>query len=344
MIRFFTLAIFAVGLIFAQQSDDELARALQLAQQEKYAEAAGILQTLLTRNPANAEARYNLALALLALGKPQDALHTIEGWRGDPDAVPFRYLRGKLEASAGKDQAAEKDLIFAAKAQPQEEAYGLDLGMFYIRHQNFVGAIAILKQAAQYHPDSNYILLALALAQSFAGKTAYSIETARRILKSNPGFSEARLVLAHALYMDGDYSGCEKQSSAAIQAGDSNPYLSYLRAASRFKLNSTDWNAILADLDSSQKSIPDCEICWLLRSKVDQARGDQSSAISDLEHIVSTNAGFAQAWPRLAVLYQRAGRTNDAVRARAMYQKLRMNEQLDAEKRLAQRYLLGSLQ
>ncbi|MGI8961808.1 MAG: tetratricopeptide repeat protein [Bryobacteraceae bacterium] len=340
MIRILQIAFVAVGLIWTEQRNDGLARALQLAQQEKYADAADIFRSILVRNPDDAEARYNLSLALMALGKPQEALSTLQGWRDASNTVPFRYLRGKLEASLNKDKDAEKDLVFAAEAKPEREPYVLDLGIFYIRHQSFVQAISTLKRGLRYHPDSVYILLSLALAQSFAG-TADATETARRILKTNPEFGPARLVLAHALYMDGDYSGCEGETSTAVRAGNRNPYLFYLRAASRSKLNSTDWGDMLADLDTVQKSIPDCTICWLVRSKVDEARGDLSAAISDLEHIVSTHPSFRPAWSRLAMLYKRANRTKDSNRAREMYQRMRAKEELDGEKQLAERYLLS---
>lgn len=96
----------------------------------------------------------------------------------------------------------------------------------------------------------------------------------------------------------------------------------------------------MADLDLAQKSIPDCEMCWLLRSKIDQARGNFAAAISDLEQIVRTDPNFGQAWSRLALLYQRAGRTKEAIDARERYRTIQAKEQLDAEKRLAERYLL----
>jgi tetratricopeptide (TPR) repeat protein len=342
VIRIFKIACLAIGLVCAEQRN-ELTRALQLAQQEKYAEAANMLRGLLARDPNDAEARYNLALALMAMGKSQEALTTVRGWRGDPNAVPFRYLRGKLEAALNKNEDAEKDLAFAVEAEPRREAYVLDLGIFYIRHQNFVEAISTLKRGAQYHPESVYVLLSLALAQSFAGRTADATGTARQILKIQPEFGPARLVLAHALYMDADYSGCERETSAAIHAGSSIPYVFYLRAASRSKLNSTDWDGMLADLDAAQKSIPDCAICWLLRSKIDQARGNLSAGIADLEHVVRTNPSFSQAWSRLAMLYQRANRIEDANHARERYQRVRAKEQVDEEKQLAERYLLSGL-
>jgi len=73
------------------------------------------------------------------------------------------------------------------------------------------------------------------------------------------------------------------------------------------------------------------------------SEGDWPGMLADLEHLVRNNPDFGQAWSHLAMLYQRTNRTEDANRAREMYQRVRAKEQVDEEKTLAERYLLSGV-
>lgn len=296
-----------------------------LAQQELYPEAAQAFSRCVKDHPTLFEGHYNLALAQLALRAGPKALKTLENApRGSkPQELARLYLRGKIQDTLGRTDDAERDLSAAFSGAPREENYALDLGLFYLRRRAYPRAAEVFDRGAGFNPRSPFLLLGLSLAQFLGGRASQSIENSRKLLALDPNFSPARLLLAFALYMDGKIEEAQEVAAAGLRAANPHPYLYYLHASVLVKLQSKDYDRMLAELAVATRAIPSCSLCYLTRSKVHQARGDSQAAIRDLETAVSLDTGFSEAWYRLAPLYERVGRTADAARARAQFRELK---------------------
>jgi tetratricopeptide (TPR) repeat protein len=323
-----------------------LATGIKLAEREYYGPAADVFGRAVKDYPQSFEARYNLALADLALRKFTEAQTALEGLdRLSRDQQLAReYLRGKIYFALGQNDKAERGLAAAFAGAPQQENYALDLGLFYLRRQLYRKAVATLDTGVKHHPDSIYLTLGLALAQLFGDDPPKAIATCRKTLAMDPAFGPARLLLVVAFYMNGENENCVKETGAALSRPGAPPYLYYLHAASLLKLNSKDYPMMLRDLDTASRSIPGCAFCYFEQSKVHQEMGQDTAAIADLEMLVERiDPEFAQGWYRLSNLYQHAGRANDASRALARFRAIK-TAQTDRDTEYLRKLFLSALE
>jgi Flp pilus assembly protein TadD len=67
-------------------------------------------------------------------------------------------------------------------------------------------------------------------------------------------------------------------------------------------------------------------LCYLALSKVHQRKGDRRIATADLEKATSLDPSLAEAWYRLAALYEQAGQAEAARQARRRFEELKGNK------------------
>jgi tetratricopeptide (TPR) repeat protein len=308
--------------------DTLLGVGVSLAEHDLYSEAAKVFERCVKDFPRLFEGYYNLALAELALREFPEALATLA--KAPPakqsGEVARTYLRGKIEAGLGKYAEAERDLTTAFAAAPQEENYALDLGLFYFRVYNYQAALEVFQKATSVQKNSPFLELGLGLGQFLGGQEAEAIETCRALLAVQPQFSPARVMMAFALYMQGKIEEAERTAAQGLRDPSPLPYLNYLHAACLIKLQSQDYDRMLNDLSIAARAIPRCSLCYLALSKVHQRKGDRKIATADLEKAVGLDPSFAEAWYRLAALYEQAGRADAARQARRRFEELKGNK------------------
>jgi tetratricopeptide (TPR) repeat protein len=299
-----------------------------LAQSELYSQAADVFGRCVRDFPEVFEGHYDLALAELALTKYSEALVTLsQAPRTSPEGEVARiYLRGKIESALGQNAKAERDLSSAFAANPREENYALDLGLTYIGGRKYQPAVEVFTKAAGFHKDSPLLLLGLGLAQFLGGLKTESIETCHAVLRLHPDFSPARVLLAFALTMQGNVDEAAQVASRGLHDPNPFPYLYYVHAVALLKQQSEDYDVILKDLALAEQSIPACALCYLAQSKAHQKMGTRDAAATDLEKAVGLDSTLAEAWYRLASLYDQEGRHAEAQQARSRFERLKQNK------------------
>jgi tetratricopeptide (TPR) repeat protein len=317
---------------------------MSFAQQELYSEAAQAFARCARDFPAVFEAHYNLALAYLALQKHEEAWAALEK---APQASSRQrsaqsYMKGKILLATDRLDEAERELSAAFQATPREENYALDLGLLRVRERNQVGAIEVFSQGVSYHPRSAPLLLGLSLAQLLGGQRSESIQSSQRLLKLDPAFGPAQLLLAFTLYHDGQLEEARKTVVTALSKPNPHPYVRYLHAAVLQKLQSTDYETILSELSLASRSIPGCALCYLGEAKVYRAQGKFELAIGALEKAVRLDPSFSEAWYHLSIVYGRAGRKDDASKASAEFSRLK-SEKTNRETELLRTLFLQTM-
>jgi tetratricopeptide (TPR) repeat protein len=317
---------------------------VQLAQLEFYEEARQLFGRCAQDFPEHFEAHYNLALANLALQKKPEALAALQHAPQTSNAqrLACSYLQGKILQALGQLDQAERYLSMAFKEAPQQENYALDYGLFNLKRRNYLKAEEVFTQASAFHPRSSLVLTALSLAQLLAGRPLQAMESARKLLNMDPDFSPARLLLAFTLYLNGDLDEAQKAAAAALAKPNPHPYLYYLDASLLLKLQSKDYRRILNELAVAEQGIPSCSLCYLAEGKAQQALGALESAIKALEKAVQLDPEFSEAWYHLALVYGRAGKRQEAERARGQFSRLK-TEKANREADLLRRLFLETL-
>jgi tetratricopeptide (TPR) repeat protein len=309
-------------------ADTLLQTGVLFAQQDLYADAARAFARCAKDYPALFEGHYNLALADFALQKYIEALAALELPRNasPPQEIARQYLRGKVEAALGMSRAAQSDLEAVFAKAPREQNYALDLGLFYLRQARYANAAEVFARGTQANPSSAYLWLGLSVALFQGRAYARSIEACRHVLALEPDFSPAWLMQAFVLALQGKLEEAEKAAAQGLTLPNPHPYLYYFHVSLLLKQQSTDYDRQLRELAHAEHGIPDCSLCGLAKSKIHQAQGNLGVAIADLERTVKLDPNFSEAWYRLALLYERAGRAQDAERARARHSRLKMQE------------------
>jgi len=301
---------------------------VNLAQHELFPEAADVFGRCVENHPSLFEGYYNLALAKLALRQYPAALATIQRAprASRPQEVARTYLRGKIESVLGQNAQAERDLASAFAAAPQEENYALDLGLAYIHARTYQPAVEVFEKASSFQKDSPFLLLGLSLAQFLGGKNAASIATCHSVLSLHPDFSPVRVLLAFVLTMQGNVDEAAQVAAQGLHDPAPFPYLYYIHAAALLKQQSQEYGVILSDLAFAERAIPGCSLCYLAQSKTHQKMGERDAATADLEKALEIDSTLAEAWYRLASLYDHAGRHADAQQARRRFEELKENK------------------
>ncbi|MGA8508648.1 MAG: tetratricopeptide repeat protein [Candidatus Sulfotelmatobacter sp.] len=310
-------------------SDFLLKAGIQFADRELYGEAADVFRRCIQEHPEIFEAYYDLALTEIAQQKWEAALATLRQAprRSTAEVLACSYLRGKVEDSQGKTGEAEHDLSGAFAGAPQNPAYGMDLGMFYVHERAYLQAAVVFERAAVFNPRSSFILLGLSLSRFLAGQHEQSIGALEKVLSMQPDFAPAQLLLAFALTVEGKLKAAEKVARQGLSSPHPSPYLYYLDASILVKLQSQQYKRIFEELSIAQREIPSCSLCYLAESKAHQAQGDFEAALADLETAVRLDSNFPEAWYRLASLYRRVGRGADALRAQDRFEKLKADKE-----------------
>ncbi len=289
-----------------------------LAQKGLYAGAALAFKRCAREHPEIFEAHYDLALAEFALRHYAQAFSALESThaRSREEQLRLLYLRGKIENALGQSREASRDLTVAFSTDPSNESYALDLGLYDLQHNAYTEAAKVFAQARTFHPHSVFAGLGLALAQYLSGRIPDCILTCHNLLSGQPHFAPARTLLAFALYMQGSFREAEAVAKEGLAYSEPHPYLNYIDVATLLKLQSQDYKRMLAEIDTAERQIPTCSLCYLAQSKIDEAQGATGSAVEDLEDAVRLDPAFSEAWYRLAALYDQTGQHEKAMQAR----------------------------
>ncbi len=317
---------------------------VHLAQQGFYSGAEEVFSRCVRDHPAVFEAHYDLALAELALRRDRHALAHIQAApRGTAiDEVARCYLQGKIEAALGETQQAGRDLAAAVSAEPQQEDYALEFGLFCLRQRRYGQAARIFQRSIEFNPHSSYLLLGLSLAEFREGRDAECIQACQNLLALDPEFSPARLLLAFVLYIDGKLSDSEKTAAGGLENFRPDPYLYYLDVADLLKLHATAYARMLSEIAAAEKGIPHCSLCLVAESKIHERQGRIYAAVAAAEEAVDMDPAYPDAWYRLAILYEHMGRAADARKARARFNALK-TAQVAGENELLKQVFMKAL-
>lgn len=295
------------------------------AQNGLYDDAALIFRRCIQEHPEIFEAHYDLALAEFAGHRYPEAFRDLRVARAQNrrEQLALIYLRGKIEDALGQPGEAKRDLGAAFSADPSEENYALDLGLFDLDHNAFPQAMKVFAQARKFHPHSVITGLGLALAQYFSGRTPDCITTCRELLSERPDFAPLRTLLAFAFYMEGNLREADEAARRGISLSVPHPYLDYIDVAALLKMQSKDYGLMLSEISTAERQIPHCSLCYLAQSKIDEAAGEREAAIQDLKMAIQFDPAFSDAWYRLAALYEQTGQRGNAAQARMHFTALK---------------------
>jgi tetratricopeptide (TPR) repeat protein len=292
-----------------------------LADCEDYASAARVLEKAHAIRPDVESATYNLALAQYKSGDLARALETLQSIPaadGQPDVL---YLRGKVLKGLGKPEGAG-EIMAACRAEPGNEAFCTSAALDAIRQQRFLDAVAVLQPALEKSPGSVALLSLLGLAQFRLGRYHDAIDSYAAALANDPEVDASREGLGFLYFVTGDL----EKARAIIEGGLKKPkvdyYLEHLEAMVLYRasprLRSQALEAVNRALQANAKFAPS----HFLRGKIRMEQNDLSGALADFERAVALDAKYPLPYYKMAQIYARQGRAQEAEAARRKFSEL----------------------
>lgn len=315
------------------------------------------LQALTALDPDNVEAHGNLGVLLFFQAKPAEAIpHLRFALEHQPSLIKIQGLLGIAELRTEDFADARKDLE-AAFPQIQERKFksqvGLELVGLYTRDGDLDESARIVAQLRKSDPDNPEILyaayrtytdlagesmLALALSQPDSaqmqqmiaheqtrrGNTNGAIEHFRKAIALNPHLPGVYFELAEVLRTSSEQKVKQEAEAEYQKALGENPLdeKAELRLG-EIALQKGDVQHAFEDYSRASELQPadsDAKL-GLAKALIEMNQTDRALAL--LEETVKLEPSSAVAHYRLAVLYQKKGRAEDAKREVDLYKKYR---------------------
>jgi tetratricopeptide (TPR) repeat protein len=128
---------------------------------------------------------YNLALALLQLGAPDEAREVVRRLLKDSDSGELHNLLGEIEELSGNLMGAAEEFQRAAHMNGTEE-HLFDWGNNLLQLRAFEGALEVFTASIARHPTSARLHVGLGIAQYSRGKYSEAVASLCRAVDLEP--------------------------------------------------------------------------------------------------------------------------------------------------------------
>jgi tetratricopeptide (TPR) repeat protein len=326
--------------------------------------AALEFQAIVALEPKNVDARANLGVLLFFEGKYSDAIPQLrEALKMNPALPKLQALLGIGEKRMGDLVAARADLD-AAFPKAEDRKIRVETGMELVEVDSALGdldkAAAIVSDLRQIEPTDEAIL--------YTSYRVYSDLAAQSLLSLSvvaPNSARMHQAMAHELAIQGNNTAAIKNYQAALKLDPNLPGL-HFELAEMLNLSTSPADRVEAEHEYEQAlavnpfdeqsesrlgdiaaqndklaqaqqhytraiqlrpNDPDAKIGL---AKVFMAMGQPQKAQPFLEHAIQLEPTSAVAHFRLSTVYRQEGRTDDAKRELAEYEKYKaMKEKLE---------------
>jgi Tfp pilus assembly protein PilF len=322
-------------------------------------------QAAVALDPENVDAQANLGVLLFFQGKAPDSIpHLRAALKDQPGLVKIQGLLGMAESRTLDFDDARRDMAAAFPSlqdRPFQRQLGLELVGLYTEGADLENAAAVIAQLRKANPDSAEVLYAAYRTYSdLAGESMLALSLAA------PDSAQMHQLLAHEDTRQGNTNGAITQYRRAIAIDPHLPGIHFELA--ELLHTSTDetvkkeaeqeYHAALLENPQNEKSILRLAEIDAQRGDIEQSykeyskavelqpadadaklglakslteRNQAEKALPLLEDAVQLEPTNAIAHYRLATLYRKMGRVDDAKRQVELYQKFKeMKERLRA--------------
>jgi len=347
------------------QIEEHSRKAQEYLREKQPALAIPELQALVALDPESVEAQGDLGVLLYFQGQPAEAIpHLRAAFERQPSLVKIQGVLGLAELSALDFEQGRKDLeaAFPLLAEPKFKVrVGLELVGLYTQNGDLYEAARIVVQLQKAAPDNPEVLYAAYRTYSgLAGESMLALSLAA------PDSAQMHQLLAHEDTRQGNTTGAIAQYRKAIAIDPHLPGIHFeLAELLQTSADETvkkdaeqEYHAALLENPQNEKSILRLAEIDARKGNTEQSYKEYTKAVelqpadadaklglaktliemnqSDkalplLEDAVKLEPTNATAHYRLATLYRKIGRVDDAKREMDLYKKFKeMKEKLQA--------------
>lgn len=173
-------------------------------------------------------------------------------------------------------------------------------------------AVDVADRAVSFFPRDAEILVVRGAAYTLVGETAKARADFKAAIKASPPYGAPRFFLAASEYRDGNYGVACDEISQALRAGVKDSDLYYLLAEAMLRLDPSDSQKAMIELNRAVAMNPRQVQALSLRGKLRLQQRDLKDAVSDLELAHKIDLASSSATYNLARAYFALGKTEEA--------------------------------
>jgi tetratricopeptide (TPR) repeat protein len=283
-----------------------------LGECQAYADAARVLEKAHGIDPTSVSTTWNMALAEFKAGAFEQTLISLDALprgteREQPDVL---YLRGKAMQELKRPEASGI-LAQACRAKPQED-YCDDAAILLMHEDRLQQAAELLETELRSQQPTAAALSTLGLIQFQLGRYHEAIDSYTRAIHCDPALAAPREGLGFLLYMTGDLEGARTTVEEALKRSGVHFYVPYLHALILWRISHRFGPDALKSIAASLQRNPGFAPAYFLRGKIRLDGNNLDSALSDFQKAATLDANYALPWYKMAQVYRRQGRADEA--------------------------------
>jgi tetratricopeptide (TPR) repeat protein len=286
------------------------------------------LRRAYTIDPTHYANSYNLALALLQIGRPDEAREIVRRLLKETDSGELHNLLGDIEELAGNLVGAAEEFQRAAHMDATEE-HLFDWGNNLLQLRAFENALEVFTASIARHPGSARLHVGLGIAQYSRGKYSDAVTSFCRAVDLDPSDPRPYQFLGE-IYGVAPELGSEVTERLAgfvkAQPRNAMAHLYYalsLWKGERAQSDPADLRRVEALLRRAVSLDPKLARGFLELGILLSDQGQHKEAIEQLLRATQLDPGVAQAHYRLAQAYRRTGQNELAEKELEVFQRLK---------------------
>ncbi|HEX7729143.1 MAG TPA: tetratricopeptide repeat protein [Terracidiphilus sp.] len=302
------------------------------------ARAAEAFAAALALEPSRTDLVLDRAQALVDAGRLDEAAGAAEQFPDAEDSAATHQLLGEIEEKRGNYKSAAQHLSRAAQLEPSEpNAWAL--GVEFLRHWTFDGAVPVFEAAVKQYPASTRMRVGLGAAYFGNGKYALAIPVFADLLDAdanNKLYAEF-LGISCGVVIREERPRCSSLAKY-VEAHSDDALAATYEASMIIDGQSTDEQQAHARklLETAIRVNPKLAEAHLQLAMLDQNQTMWGESVPQLQEALKLKPDLAKAHYRLALAYWRTGRKDLAKEEMDLQKKYHQQEQDDLNNRLKQ--------
>lgn len=257
---------------------------------------------ILKLDPADNDARYNLANALRNQSRSDEALSSITQYvEAVPDDPQGYRLRAWVHMDLGNFDAAEADFGIALQGDPESRSLQYGLGYANWRQGDYQRALDHYQKAEPDYRTFGYFYYERGYAHYMLNRDRQALADAARALEINPDDYDALWLKGAALLYLNDYPPALEALNKAAKLAPDNAEILIMRG--RVNLAAEQYLAAVGDFSMALERKPDSVPAEIYRAYATGLAGGTAFAVETLERILDKAPDSALATELMARLH-----------------------------------------
>ncbi|MGB6690575.1 MAG: tetratricopeptide repeat protein [Terracidiphilus sp.] len=256
--------------------------------------------------------QYAIALAQFELQDYHSAIKTLTNTERQDLSQESASLLAVSYSKLGLYSDSYSVLTDEIHRHPDDRPAYMNLVTLLFDEGKLADAADVADKAASTFPRDAEMLVVRGATHTLVGETTKAQADFQGAIEASPLDGSPRFFLAASEYKDGRYAAARDEILRAIRAGVKDSDLNYLLAETTLRLNPTNIESALAELNSAIAMNPRQVQALSLRGKLRLQQHNLNGAVSDLELAHSIDPASVSATYNLARAYFALGKTEEA--------------------------------